>query len=88
MHQVISSGTVSSPSWTLIRSAKLAARMYAPLGTFMSLGDHVRVIRAFLEAFKAIEPDSESSGVEKSDRVCQGIAQLRDDLKVCIVHLD
>lgn len=85
MHQVISSGTVNSPSWTLIRSAKLAARMYAPLGTFMSLGDHVRVIRAFLEAFKAIEPGSETSGVEKSDRVCQEIVQLRDDLKVCII---
>lgn len=87
MHKVISSGTIDSPSWTLIRTAKLAARMYAPLGTYMSLGDHVRVIRAFLEAFKAIDPISEIDGTEKSGSVTSvggEIAQLRDDLKVCI----
>jgi glycerol-3-phosphate O-acyltransferase/dihydroxyacetone phosphate acyltransferase len=91
MHQVISSGTIDSPSWTLIRTAKLAARMYAPLGTYMSLGDHVRVIRAFLEAFKAIDPNSEIDGTGKSGSVTSvggEIAQLRDDLKVCIVSLN
>lgn len=52
IHDKISSGTFDSPSWELIRSAKLAARMYAPLGTMMTLGDHVRLVRTFLEAFK------------------------------------
>ncbi|KDQ57625.1 hypothetical protein JAAARDRAFT_35317 [Jaapia argillacea MUCL 33604] len=52
MHQQISSGTFDSPSWDLIRIAKLCARMYAPLGTGMSLGDYVRVVRSFLDAFK------------------------------------
>jgi glycerol-3-phosphate O-acyltransferase/dihydroxyacetone phosphate acyltransferase len=33
MHREISSGTLDSPSWELIRTAKLAATMYAPLGT-------------------------------------------------------
>lgn len=52
LHEKISSGTFDSPSWDLIRTAKLAARMYAPLGTMMTLGDHVRLTRTFLEAFK------------------------------------
>ncbi|TFK53635.1 hypothetical protein OE88DRAFT_1655850 [Heliocybe sulcata] len=52
MHQQISSGTLDSPSWDLVRTSKLAARMYAPLGTRMSLGDFVRVTRTFLDAFK------------------------------------
>lgn len=52
----------------------------------MSLGDYVRVIRAFLEAFKAIDSSPEIDGVEKSGgatSVSGEIAQLRDDLKVC-----
>jgi glycerol-3-phosphate O-acyltransferase/dihydroxyacetone phosphate acyltransferase len=53
MHQQISCGTIDSPSWDLVRIAKLAARIYAPLGTRMSLGDHVRVVRTFLEALKS-----------------------------------
>lgn len=32
--------------------ARLAAPIYAPLGTSMGLGDYVRVVRTFLEAFK------------------------------------
>jgi glycerol-3-phosphate O-acyltransferase / dihydroxyacetone phosphate acyltransferase len=52
MHQQITSGTLDSPSWDLVRTAKLAARIYAPLGTMMSLGDYIRIVRTFLEAFK------------------------------------
>ncbi|KIL62523.1 hypothetical protein M378DRAFT_128679 [Amanita muscaria Koide BX008] len=89
MHQVISSGTVDSPTWDLIRTAKLAARIYAPLGTYMSLGDHVRVIRTFLEAFKPIPPHPDpqvpsngESNVGGLDAQLQAkVAQLRDDLK-------
>lgn len=55
LYEKISSGTIDSPSWDLIRTAKLAARMYAPLGTRMSLGDYVRLIRTFLDAFKRME---------------------------------
>ncbi|KAK2464280.1 hypothetical protein APHAL10511_003737 [Amanita phalloides] len=83
MHQVISSGTIDSPTWALLRIAKLAARMYAPLGTFMTLGDHIRVIRVFLELFKAIEPSSHTSetvAAESSGPISQ-ISQLHDDLK-------
>lgn len=55
MQELISSGTIDAPSWDLVRSAKLASRMYAPLGTRMSLGDHVRLTRTFSEALKASE---------------------------------
>lgn len=55
MQRQIASGTYDAPSWSLIRAAKLAARMYAPLGTQMSLGDYVRVVRACVEAFKWAE---------------------------------
>ncbi|GBE81174.1 hypothetical protein BKA93DRAFT_814177 [Sparassis latifolia] len=61
MHQQISSGTLDAPSWGLIRNAKLAAGMYAPLGTTMTLGDYVRVVRTFLEAFKLAEAPRASS---------------------------
>ena len=50
----ISSGTWDAPSWDLIRTAKLAARMYAPLGTSMTLGDYVRLTKAFLDCFKVV----------------------------------
>ncbi|OCH84678.1 hypothetical protein OBBRIDRAFT_785863 [Obba rivulosa] len=78
MHQQISSGTLDAPSWKLIRNAKLAARIYAPLGTTMSLGDYVRVVRTFLEAFKLAEvphPDSSSDGEA-------GVSESAEDKKI------
>ncbi|KIJ49354.1 hypothetical protein M422DRAFT_74499 [Sphaerobolus stellatus SS14] len=48
----ISAGTLDSPSWDVIRTAKTAAKIYAPLGTKMTLGDYVRVVRVFIEGFK------------------------------------
>ncbi|KAA1475205.1 hypothetical protein DENSPDRAFT_413461 [Dentipellis sp. KUC8613] len=83
MHEQIASGTFDAPSWDLVRIARLAAPIYAPLGTSMALGDHVRVARAFLEAFKASEAASASgdsdSGVpgEATDE----IEGLKRDLK-------
>ena len=93
MHQQISSGTLDAPSWRLIRNAKLAARMYAPLGTSMSLGDYVRVVRTFLEAFKLAEAprtdtfsDGEAAPVEQVAREDMKIVQLGRDLKVrCVM---
>lgn len=86
MHQLISSQTIDAPSWDLIRSAKLAARVYAPLGTSMTLGDFVRVTRTFVEGFKL----SEAKG-DKSDQHQQEddmINALRDDLKVISTLLE
>lgn len=74
MQELISSGTIDAPSWDLVRSAKLASRMYAPLGTRMSLGDHVRLTRTFSEALKASEhPHEHGADLE--------IQSLRRDLK-------
>ncbi|KAF8639542.1 hypothetical protein AX17_001447 [Amanita inopinata Kibby_2008] len=87
MQNVIGSGTIDSPTWDLIRTAKLAARIYAPLGTYMSLGDHVRVIRAFLEAFKALDMSSDvTASTDSEDHVDLSkrhaeLVKLRDDVK-------
>ncbi|KAF9070113.1 hypothetical protein BDP27DRAFT_1392088 [Rhodocollybia butyracea] len=80
IYQQISSGTFDSPSWNFVQLAKLAARMYAPLGTTMSLGDHVRITRTFLEAFKdAHEDNSEESQQVHPDTL--KMTQLQADLK-------
>lgn len=51
MQTQISAGTIDAPSWDAVRVSKLAARMYAPLGTQMALSDFVRVWRVFADAF-------------------------------------
>lgn len=95
MQQQISSGTFDSPTFDIIRSAKLATRIYAPLGTNMSLGDYVRVCRAFVEVFKWAELEGSrsdnqgftTSGSEEEDEHvvklhCALVNKLRRDLKV------
>jgi glycerol-3-phosphate O-acyltransferase / dihydroxyacetone phosphate acyltransferase len=51
MEAQISSGTIDAPTWDVVRTAKTAARIYAPLGTQMRLGDWVRLVRTFVDAF-------------------------------------
>ncbi|KAF9482109.1 hypothetical protein BDN70DRAFT_875393 [Pholiota conissans] len=83
IHDKISSGTFDSPSWDLIRSAKLAARMYAPLGTMMTLGDHVRLVRTFLEAFKTPRdkvPSEKEDYIRELDSVQRGLKAYQDKL--------
>jgi len=91
MHRQIATGTFDAPSWDLIRVAKMATPIYAPLGTAMSLGDYVRVTRAFLEVFKAAglipEPgpktDLANQEVMISDQLeNMDIIRLKDDLQV------
>ncbi|KAF9812554.1 hypothetical protein IEO21_06144 [Rhodonia placenta] len=80
MHQEISSGTLDAPSWRAIRNAKLAARIYAPLGTTMSLGEYVRAVRTFLEAFKLAERPVNESGSEGEIVNKEGVA--REDVRI------
>ncbi|KAF7321740.1 PlsC domain-containing protein [Mycena kentingensis (nom. inval.)] len=80
IYEQISSGTLDSPSWDLVRTSKIAASMYAPLGTFMTLGDYVRVVRTFLEAFKTAES---SPGLDDPDQETSArLTRLREDLRV------
>ncbi|EJD03308.1 uncharacterized protein FOMMEDRAFT_85043 [Fomitiporia mediterranea MF3/22] len=91
MQQQLSAGTFDAPSWDIVRCAKLSARMYAPLGTHMALGDYVRVCRAFVEAFKWAEAEGHiegaaTSGSEEEDedlvrKRCAFVNSLRRDLK-------
>jgi glycerol-3-phosphate O-acyltransferase/dihydroxyacetone phosphate acyltransferase len=53
----------------------------------MSLGDHVRVVRTFLEAFKAADdsPDADGHHPEEEEKTAAEtaeLAQLRLDLRV------
>ncbi|GLB37645.1 putative phosphate acyltransferases [Lyophyllum shimeji] len=83
MHQAISSGTIDSPTWDLVRTAKVALRIYAPLGTRMSLGDYVRGIRTFLDAFKLAESLSAETGeqIVEDHKSARQVIELRNDLK-------
>lgn len=47
----IRSGTLDSPSWDLIKAANLARTIYAPFGTKIGLGSHVRLTQKFIDAF-------------------------------------
>jgi len=89
MHRLITNGTFDAPSWDLIRAAKMATPIYAPLGTSMSLGDYVRVTRTFLEAFKAGRllpdpaPSTDLTGQNLSEQLKdEDIVKLREDLQV------
>lgn len=86
MQKIISAGTLDSPTWDLIRTAKLAARMYAPLGTLMTLGDYVRLIRQFLDAFKNAEQHTlpKDRGIERDGNLAldtSDVFALQIDLK-------
>jgi glycerol-3-phosphate O-acyltransferase / dihydroxyacetone phosphate acyltransferase len=56
LHDQIASGTIDAPTWDNVRASRTAAKIYAPIGTQMSLGDFVRITKKFSEAFKA-SPD-------------------------------
>jgi glycerol-3-phosphate O-acyltransferase / dihydroxyacetone phosphate acyltransferase len=69
MRQQISRGTMDTPSWDILRSAKCAANIYAPLGTRMSLGDYVRLVKAYIDVFALTHvpaPQGEDEGKEGS----------------------
>lgn len=51
MQEQIRSGTLDSPDFGTIRIANTARRMYAPLGTSMTLGDTVQVTQRFVDVF-------------------------------------
>jgi hypothetical protein len=90
MHRKIATGTFDAPSWDLIRTAKMATSIYAPLGTAMSLGDYVRVTRTFLEMFKAAHlrlpdpaPGRDLAGQKVSGQLRhEDIVKLKEDLQV------
>lgn len=95
MHRQIATGTFDAPSWGLIRAAKMATPIYAPMGTAMSLGDYVRVTRTFLDVFKAghllSDPSTSSTGSADSEANApledEAVVKLKKDLQVSRRHL-
>ncbi|RPD73456.1 hypothetical protein L226DRAFT_546418 [Lentinus tigrinus ALCF2SS1-7] len=69
----ISSGTWDAPSWKVLRAAKLAANIYAPLGARMSLGNYVRLVKLFVETFKPLHAENEEE---------MATLELEEDLNV------
>lgn len=51
MGEQIRAGTLDAPDWKYIRLANTARRLYAPLGTRLGLGDHIRLTQRFVDAF-------------------------------------
>jgi glycerol-3-phosphate O-acyltransferase/dihydroxyacetone phosphate acyltransferase len=45
----IKAGILDAPSWAVLRAAHTARRLYAPLGTKLALGEHVRLTQRFVE---------------------------------------
>ena len=92
MRRQISQGTVDAPSWEIPRSAKCAASIYATLGTRMSLGDYVRLVKAYIDVFwlaHAPLPQGEDEGKPGSNlqEEDERIRQLCADLKVIWAHI-
>jgi len=91
MQVQIGQGTIDSPSWDVVRSAKTATKIYVPLGTNMALGDYVRVCRTFVEVFKWAQSQANGakgimSGSDDEDEVTkkqryEQVNELRTDLK-------
>lgn len=87
IRQQISRGTVDAPSWGILRSAKCAANIYAPLGTRMSLGDYVRLVKAYIDVFAlahapAHQGENEGMGGSTLREEDEEIMRLCADLKV------
>ncbi|KAK4054062.1 hypothetical protein OIO90_003707 [Microbotryomycetes sp. JL221] len=59
----IRSGMLDAPSWSIIRAAHTARRLYAPLGTKLDLGSHVRLTQRFVEGLS----DSDKRAEQKWD---------------------
>ena len=76
----LSTGTIDAPSWEIVRVSKTATRMYAPLGTRMTLGDWVRVVRTFVGGFS--HEKTQSHPAQDDDENQELISQLVADLNV------
>ncbi|KAG0142997.1 hypothetical protein CROQUDRAFT_661818 [Cronartium quercuum f. sp. fusiforme G11] len=69
----IRSGTLDSPSWEIIKAANLARTIYAPFGTRLGLGPHIRLTQRFIDAFagRSNRPGTEDikEPTEETDRL-------------------
>jgi glycerol-3-phosphate O-acyltransferase/dihydroxyacetone phosphate acyltransferase len=80
MQAQISLGTIDAPSWDIIQTSKTAIRIYAPLGTSMSLGDYIRVLRTFVDAFtSAVTPSHQRNGSSANGSFSTDDAELSTD---------
>lgn len=62
----IRSGTLDSPSWELIKAANMARTLYAPFGTRLGLGTHIRLTQRFVDVFSGRNLPSSSASLSSS----------------------
>ncbi|KAI8450998.1 hypothetical protein BY996DRAFT_4586619 [Phakopsora pachyrhizi] len=51
LSEQIRSGTLDSPSWEFIKAGNMARTIYAPFGTRIGLGPHIRLTQKFVDVF-------------------------------------
>ncbi|GAA6020749.1 hypothetical protein JCM10207_002011 [Rhodosporidiobolus poonsookiae] len=75
----IRSGILDAPSWSFLRLANTARRLYAPLGTKLTLGDYVRLTQRFVDALvgKRAERRWDDEEVEAEVEVKKAQAQAK-----------
>ncbi|GAA5977167.1 hypothetical protein JCM11641_003864 [Rhodosporidiobolus odoratus] len=64
----IRSGILDSPSWETLRLAHTARRLYAPLGTKLTLGDHVRLTQRFIDGLEGKRAERRWDGTEDEEK--------------------
>jgi len=74
----IRSGTLDSPSWDLIKAANLARTIYAPFGTKIGLGSHVRLTQKFIDAFAG--RDGSDSTTSSTDSLVKSLLDHQNKL--------
>lgn len=72
----IRQGILDAPSWSLLRAANTARRLYAPLGTKVELGTHVRLTQRFVEGLMSGRAEKDWSESER-----EGGASVKGVLK-------
>ncbi|GAA5908504.1 uncharacterized protein JCM6883_005568 [Sporobolomyces salmoneus] len=73
----IKSGILDAPSWSHLRAANTARRLYAPLGTKLTLGDHVRLTQRFVDALAGKRAEKKWDELEQQ----QVVDQIESGLK-------
>lgn len=58
---------MDAPSWEHLRAANTARRLYAPLGTKLTLGDHVRLTQRFVDALAGKRAEKKWSDSEEDE---------------------
>ena len=66
LSNALDSATINSPTWEVMRLAITAARLHAPIGTDLSLGQYLVLVRGWVEVLKLGVPIPEGAAPESA----------------------